>query len=57
MIGVTKSFEADAGTIRGDYAIEVGRNLVHASDGIETAQREVALWFTDAEAPCLDPRH
>jgi nucleoside-diphosphate kinase len=49
MIGVTKSFEADAGTIRGDYAIEVGRNLVHASDGIETAQNEVALWFTDAE--------
>ena len=49
MIGVTKSFEADAGTIRGDYAIEVGRNLVHASDGVETAQREVALWFTDAE--------
>jgi len=49
MIGVTKSFEADAGTIRGDYAIEVGRNLVHASDGVETAQREVALWFTDGE--------
>jgi nucleoside-diphosphate kinase len=49
MVGVTKSFEADAGTIRGDYAIEVGRNLVHASDGVETAQREVALWFTDAE--------
>jgi nucleoside-diphosphate kinase len=49
MIGVTKSFEADAGTIRGDYAIEVGRNLVHASDGLETAQREVALWFTDSE--------
>jgi len=49
MIGVTKSFEADAGTIRGDYAIEVGRNLVHASDGLETAQREVALWFTASE--------
>jgi len=48
-IGVTKSFEAEPGSIRGDFALEVGRNLVHASDGLETAQREVALWFTDAE--------
>jgi nucleoside-diphosphate kinase len=48
-IGVTRSFEADPGSIRGDFALEVGRNLVHASDGVETAQREVALWFTDAE--------
>jgi nucleoside-diphosphate kinase len=49
MVGVTKASEADSGTIRGDYAIEIGRNLVHASDGVETAQREVALWFTEAE--------
>jgi len=48
-IGVTKSFEAEPGSIRGDFALEVGRNLVHASDGVETAQREVALWFTDSE--------
>lgn len=48
-VGVTKSYEADPGTIRGDFALEVGRNLVHASDGLETAQREVALWFSDAE--------
>jgi nucleoside-diphosphate kinase len=48
-VGATRSFEAEPGSIRGDYAVEVGRNLVHASDGIETAQREVALWFTDAE--------
>jgi nucleoside-diphosphate kinase len=48
-IGVTRSFEAEPGTIRGDFALEVGRNLVHASDGLETAKREVALWFTDAE--------
>ena len=44
-VGATKSFEAEPGTIRGDLALEIGRNLVHASDGWETAQQEVALWF------------
>ena len=48
-VGATRSFEAEAGTIRGDLALEVGRNLVHASDKPETAEREVALWFSDAE--------
>ena len=48
-VGATKSFEAEAGSIRGDYALEVGRNLVHASDAPETAQREVALWFSEGE--------
>jgi nucleoside-diphosphate kinase len=48
-VGATKSFEAEAGSIRGDYALEVGRNLVHASDAPETAQREVALWFSESE--------
>ena len=48
-VGATKAWEADAGTIRGAFALEVGRNLVHASDAPETGVREVALWFTDAE--------
>jgi nucleoside-diphosphate kinase len=48
-VGATKPAEAEPGTIRGDLALEIGRNLIHASDGLETAQREVALWFTDAE--------
>lgn len=48
-VGATKAWEADAGTIRGDFALEVGRNLVHASDAPETGRREVALWFSDAE--------
>ncbi|MCC6176284.1 MAG: nucleoside-diphosphate kinase [Chloroflexi bacterium] len=48
-IGTTKSFEAEPGSIRGDYALEVGRNLVHASDGPESAPREVGLWFSDSE--------
>ena len=48
-VGATKAFEAEAGSIRGDFALEVGRNLVHASDAPETAEREVALWFTADE--------
>ncbi|MBZ0291964.1 MAG: nucleoside-diphosphate kinase [Anaerolineae bacterium] len=48
-IGSTKPAESDAGTIRGDFALEVGRNLVHGSDGVESAQRELALWFDESE--------
>ena len=48
-VGATKSFEAEAGTIRGDLALDVGQNLVHASDGPDTARQEVALWFRDDE--------
>lgn len=48
-IGATKAFEAEAGTIRGDLALEVGRNLVHGSDKPETGEREVALWFGEGE--------
>src|SRR5262245_25766886 len=45
MVGSTKPSEAAPGTIRADYAIEIGRNLVHASDKPETAEREIDLWF------------
>lgn len=48
-VGSTRPAEAAPGTIRGDFALEVGRNLIHASDGPDTARREVGLWFTDAE--------
>jgi nucleoside-diphosphate kinase len=49
-VGATKAFEAAAGTIRGDFALETGRNLVHASDEEPgSADREVKLWFTEAE--------
>ncbi len=46
-VGSTKPAESPPGTIRGDFGIEVGRNLVHASDGEETAASEIALWFGD----------
>jgi nucleoside-diphosphate kinase len=45
MIGSTNPSKAQPGTIRGDYAIDVGRNLIHASDSIESASREIAIWF------------
>ena len=48
-IGSTKPQEAEAGTIRGDLALEIGRNLVHGSDSVENSQIEVANFFTDAE--------
>lgn len=49
MVGATRPHEAAAGTIRGDLAVETAQNLVHASDGAETAAAELALWFTPGE--------
>jgi nucleoside-diphosphate kinase len=45
IIGSTKSNEAAPGTIRGDFALTVGRNIIHASDAPETAQFELGLYF------------
>jgi nucleoside-diphosphate kinase len=49
MVGKTRPWEAEAGTIRGDYAMMGLRNLIHASDAAETAEREIALWFKPDE--------
>ena len=48
-IGATRQNEAAPGSIRGDLALEIGRNLVHGSDSVENAQTEIALWFQSAE--------
>jgi nucleoside-diphosphate kinase len=45
MVGATRPLEAAPGSIRGDYALDVGENIVHASDAPETAEQEIALWF------------
>jgi nucleoside-diphosphate kinase len=45
VIGATNPLEAVPGSIRGDYAIETGQNLVHGSDSAESAQREIELFF------------
>ncbi|MGC6483399.1 MAG: nucleoside-diphosphate kinase [Synechococcus sp.] len=49
LIGATKPVEAEPGSIRGDLAMHVGRNVIHGSDGVETAQFEIALWFHESE--------
>ena len=49
LIGTTKPLEADPGTIRGDLAVNIGRNVIHGSDGLETAQFEIGLWFQSSE--------
>jgi len=49
MVGATRPHEAAPGTIRGDFALETAQNLIHASDGPETAAMELALWFSPDE--------
>jgi nucleoside-diphosphate kinase len=48
VIGATNPLEATTGSIRGDFAIEVGKNMVHGSDSPESAEREANLFFGDA---------
>jgi nucleoside-diphosphate kinase len=48
-IGATNPADAQPGSIRGDLAVAMPDNLVHGSDSAESAEREIALWFTDDE--------
>ncbi|XP_028065669.1 nucleoside diphosphate kinase 1 [Camellia sinensis] len=47
IIGATNPSESAPGTIRGDFAVEIGRNVIHGSDSVESARKEIALWFPD----------
>lgn len=49
MMGKTNPVDASPGTIRGDLAISLAMNIVHGSDSQESANREIALWFSNAE--------
>ena len=49
MLGATKPFDSEPGTIRGDCCIHVGRNIIHGSDAVESANAEIALWFNAEE--------
>jgi nucleoside-diphosphate kinase len=49
IIGATNPLTAEPGTIRGDFGANIGRNIIHGSDAIETAQTEIALWFKEDE--------
>ncbi|CAL5366734.1 unnamed protein product [Camellia sinensis] len=47
IIGATNPSESAPGTIRGEFAVEIGRNVIHGSDSVESARKEIALWFPD----------
>lgn len=55
IIGATNPLTAEPGTIRGDFAANIGRNIIHGSDAIETAQREISLWFKEEEISPWQP--
>ena len=49
LVGATNPLEADLGTIRGDYGMDTGRNIIHASDSPASAEREIGLFFSEDE--------
>jgi len=55
LIGSTNPLEADPGTIRGDFGMSIGRNIIHGSDAVETAKSEIALWFKEEELASWTP--
>ncbi|XP_076807684.1 nucleoside diphosphate kinase A-like [Clavelina lepadiformis] len=54
MLGETNPAQSRPGTIRGDFCIDIGRNICHGSDSVETAKKEIALWFSDKELSDYD---
>ncbi|HEY9846938.1 MAG TPA: nucleoside-diphosphate kinase [Candidatus Caenarcaniphilales bacterium] len=55
IIGATNPLNADPGTLRGNYGVDIGRNIIHGSDAVETAQREIGLWFSPEELVAWQP--
>lgn len=55
ILGATNPLAAAPGTIRFDYAIDVGRNVCHGSDAVESAKKEIELWFNKDEIQSWKP--
>lgn len=55
ILGATNPLQSAPGTIRGDFAIDVGRNVAHGSDSVESAKKEIGLWFKDDELVSYKP--
>ena len=55
IIGATNPLNSEPGTIRGDFGVDVGRNIIHGSDAPETAAQEIQLWFKDEELVAWEP--
>ena len=56
-VGATRPWEAAPGSIRADLGLEIGRNLVHASDSVENAELEIALWFPEGVVEWTQATH
>ena len=50
MLGETNPKDSAPGTIRGDFCIQVGRNIIHGSDSVDSANKEIKLWFGDKKS-------
>merc|ERR1712071_638332 len=55
MLGETNPADSKPGTIRGDFAVQVGRNICHGSDAVDSANHEIALWFKDEDLVSWKP--
>nr|XP_020031538.1 nucleoside diphosphate kinase A-like [Castor canadensis] len=49
MLGETNPADSKPGTIRGDFCIQIGRNIIHGSDSVKSAEKEISLWFQPEE--------
>uniref|UniRef100_A0A1A7Z6Z0 Nucleoside diphosphate kinase n=1 Tax=Iconisemion striatum TaxID=60296 RepID=A0A1A7Z6Z0_9TELE len=54
MLGETNPADSLPGTIRGDFCVEVGKNVIHGSDSMESAMKEICLWFRQNELQCWE---
>jgi nucleoside-diphosphate kinase len=52
MMGATNPKESAPGTIRGDFAVDLGRNVIHGSDSVASAEREIGIFFREEELVC-----
>lgn len=55
ILGETDPAKSKPGTVRGDFSIHIGRNICHGSDSVDTANREIKLWFKDEELVDWEP--
>ncbi len=55
MLGETNPQDSKPGSIRGDFCIQTGRNIIHGSDSVESAEREIGLWFKPEEVVSWTP--
>ncbi len=54
LVGATNPQQSQPGSVRGDLAVAIGRNLIHGSDGPAAAKDEISLWFTENEVADYD---